>query len=84
MPRLFYTAGKLGAEMGISAKTVIHFEKRGLISPSFRDHNNWRRYTNRHKAEMISLLTGRIPRGGAEGIKQGEGASPCPPRSQTE
>jgi DNA-binding transcriptional MerR regulator len=57
MPQLFYTAKELGEQIGISADTVINFEEKGYISPSFRDHNNWRRYTQRHKAELIYLFT---------------------------
>lgn len=54
---IFYTVGELAREIGVSPDTLINYEQKGIISPSFRDKNNWRRYTNRHKAELIRLFT---------------------------
>lgn len=56
MARLF-TAGQLGHELNLHPDTIKKYEDAGIISPAYRDKNNWRRYTLRHKGELIRLLT---------------------------
>ena len=52
-----YKTGELAKEVGIPPEAVIRYEKAGLIPPAFRDNNDYRRYTERHRAELIRLLT---------------------------
>lgn len=52
-----YKTGELAKAVGLSPETVLKYEKQGLIPPAFRDNNDYRRYTERHRAELIRLLT---------------------------
>ena len=52
-----YKTGELAEAVGLSPETVIKYESQGLIPPAYRDNNNYRRYTERHRAELIRLLT---------------------------
>ena len=52
-----YKKAELARELGIHPHTLLNYEKKGLIPAPFRDLNGWRRYTDRHRAELVRLLT---------------------------
>ena len=63
MPRMaeltgqFYSVTQLGADLGVSARTIRFYEDKGLISP--RRAGNNRVYTLRDRGRMILILRGK-------------------------
>jgi DNA-binding transcriptional MerR regulator len=53
----FYSVTQLGADLGVSARTIRFYEDKGLISPQ-RAGNN-RVYTLRDRARMTLILRGK-------------------------
>ena len=53
----FYSVTQLGADLGVSARTIRFYEDKGLISP--RRAGNNRVYTLRDRARMILILRGK-------------------------
>jgi DNA-binding transcriptional MerR regulator len=53
----FYTVTQLGAELGITVRTLHFYEAQGLIIP--RRAGNTRVYTQRDRARMILILRGK-------------------------
>jgi DNA-binding transcriptional MerR regulator len=53
----FYTVTQLGAELGISVRTLHFYETQGLITP--RRAGNTRVYMQRDRARMILILRGK-------------------------
>lgn len=52
-----YTVTQLGAELGITVRTLYFYEAQGLISP--RRAGNTRVYSQRDRARMILILRGK-------------------------
>jgi DNA-binding transcriptional MerR regulator len=52
-----YSVTQLGADLGVTARTIRFYEDKGLISPQ-RAGNN-RVYTQRDRARMILILRGK-------------------------
>jgi DNA-binding transcriptional MerR regulator len=59
MPHLdpLYTVTQLGAELGITVRTLHFYETQGLITP--RRAGNTRVYSQRDRARMILILRGK-------------------------
>lgn len=53
----FYSVTQLGADLGVSARTIRFYEDKGLISP--RRAGNNRVYTLRDRGRMIVILRGK-------------------------
>jgi len=53
----FYTVTQLGAELGVTVRTLHFYEAQGLIVP--RRAGNTRVYTQRDRARMILILRGK-------------------------
>lgn len=53
----FYTVTQLGAELGVTVRTLHFYETQGLIIP--RRAGNTRVYTQRDRARMILILRGK-------------------------
>jgi DNA-binding transcriptional MerR regulator len=53
----FYTVTQLGAELGITVRTLHFYEAQGLIAP--RRAGTTRVYTQRDRARMILILRGK-------------------------
>ena len=53
----FYSITQLGADLGVSARTIRFYEDKGLISP--RRAGNNRVYTLRDRGRMILILRGK-------------------------
>lgn len=53
----FYTVTQLGAELGITVRTLYFYEAQGLIAPPRA--GNTRVYTQRDRARMILILRGK-------------------------
>lgn len=53
----FYSVTQLGAELGVTVRTLHFYEAQGLISP--RRAGNTRVYTQRDRARMILILRGK-------------------------
>ena len=56
-PDPLYTVTQLGAELGITVRTLHFYEAQGLITP--RRAGNTRVYTQRDRARMILILRGK-------------------------
>ena len=52
-----YTVTQLGAELGVTVRTLHFYEAQGLIAP--RRAGNTRVYTQRDRARMILILRGK-------------------------
>jgi DNA-binding transcriptional MerR regulator len=52
-----YTVTQLGAELGVTVRTLHFYETQGLITP--RRAGNARVYTQRDRARMILILRGK-------------------------
>jgi DNA-binding transcriptional MerR regulator/effector-binding domain-containing protein len=52
----FLTAGELAALCGLNKKTVFHYDKIGLIKPSYRDEQNNYRYYSPRKVITVLLV----------------------------
>ena len=52
-----YTVTQLGAELGVTVRTLHFYEAQGLITP--RRAGNTRVYTQRDRARMILILRGK-------------------------
>ena len=59
MPDLepFYSVTQLGAELGVTVRTLHFYEAQGLLTP--RRAGNTRVYTGRDRARMILILRGK-------------------------
>ena len=53
----FYSVTQLGAELGITVRTLHFYEAQGLLTP--RRAGNTRVYTQRDRARMILILRGK-------------------------
>ncbi|MDB6083570.1 MAG: merR [Gammaproteobacteria bacterium] len=53
----FYSVTQLGADLGVSARTIRFYEDKGLISPRRAGKN--RVYTLRDRGRMIVILRGK-------------------------
>jgi DNA-binding transcriptional MerR regulator len=53
----FHTVTQLGAELGVTVRTLYFYEAQGLIAP--RRAGNTRVYTQRDRARMILILRGK-------------------------
>jgi DNA-binding transcriptional MerR regulator len=53
----FYTVTQLGAELGVTVRTLHFYETQGLIAP--RRAGTTRVYTQRDRARMILILRGK-------------------------
>jgi len=56
-PDQLYTVTQLGAELGITVRTLHFYETQGLITP--RRAGNTRVYSQRDRARMILILRGK-------------------------
>jgi DNA-binding transcriptional MerR regulator len=53
----FYSVTQLGAELGVTVRTLHFYEAQGLLTP--RRAGNTRVYTGRDRARMILILRGK-------------------------
>jgi DNA-binding transcriptional MerR regulator len=53
----FYSVTQLGAELGVTVRTLHFYEAQGLLTP--RRAGNTRVYTQRERARMILILRGK-------------------------
>jgi DNA-binding transcriptional MerR regulator len=53
----FYSVTQLGAELGVTVRTLHFYEAQGLLTP--RRAGNTRVYTQRDRARMILILRGK-------------------------
>jgi DNA-binding transcriptional MerR regulator len=59
MPETTYSVGELAALVGVSVRTLHHYDARGLLVPSGRGHQGYRRYDHDDLDRLQEILVWR-------------------------
>lgn len=51
-----YSIGQLAKAFGLSRSTLLYYDEKGLLKPSFRDNANYRRYSDRDYQRLQQIM----------------------------